>query len=203
MLAIEGKGEGKGKGKGKGEGKGKGKGKGEGKGKGKGEGKGVDRYQADLAACLASDMEDPGAACAAPDDTIGPGTRVPRALVKIVSAATKTQQPRRPRRSSAHVPDAVTGDIDHLRVAVPVPVLGGVSDAVVVAVLTAWVQIFGLIGLHSARYCRADVTGQPDERGERRAAVAAQSSSLYWRMRSTLAARSTPPSASLYQPMLA
>ena len=129
--------------------------------------------------------------------------RVPRALVKIVSAATKTQQPRRPRRSSAHVPDAVTGDIDHLLVAVPVPVLGGVSDAVVVAVLTAWVQIFGLIGLHSARYCRADVTGQPDERGERRAAVAAQSSSLYWRMRSTLAARSTPPSASLYQPMLA
>ena len=91
---------------------------------------------------------------AAPDDTVGPGTRVPRALVEIVSAAAKAQQVRRPRRSSAHVPGAVTGDIDYIRAVATVPVLTGVSDAVVAAVLTAWMQIFGLISFELSNQTR-------------------------------------------------
>jgi AcrR family transcriptional regulator len=94
---------------------------------------------------------------AAPDDTVGPGTRVPRALVAIVADAAKAQQLRRPHRSSGHVPDAVVSDFDRLRAAAPVPALSGVSDAVIAAVLTAWMQIFGLISFELSNQTRGVV----------------------------------------------
>lgn len=89
---------------------------------------------------------------AAPDDTVYPGTRVPRALVESVSEAAKTQQLRRPHRSSGHVPDAVKSDFDRLRQ--EVPALAVVSDAVLAAAYTAWLQIFGLISFELSNQTR-------------------------------------------------
>jgi hypothetical protein len=77
--------------------------------------------------------------------------------VEIVADAAKAQQLRRPRRLSGHVPDSVVSDFDRLRAAAPVPALSGVSDAVIAAVLTAWMQIFGLISFELSNQTRGVV----------------------------------------------
>jgi AcrR family transcriptional regulator len=88
----------------------------------------------------------------APDDTVGPGTRIPRALIRIVADAANTQQLHRPHRLSNYVSDAVTSDFGRLREAVPG--LAVVSDAVIAAAYTAWLQIFGLISFELSNQTR-------------------------------------------------
>jgi len=73
---------------------------------------------------------------AAPDDTVGPGTRVSRALVRIVTDAAELEPiPPVPMGST------LAGSFDALRAE-----LGAeVDDAVMLAIITAWTQLFGLL----------------------------------------------------------
>ena len=77
---------------------------------------------------------------AAPDDTVVPGTRVSLALVSIVRDAAAEGRLRRPSRS-AHVSAETSRSMKPLRDAIVLDV----SDEVLLLVLVAWTQLFGLL----------------------------------------------------------
>ncbi len=73
---------------------------------------------------------------AAPEDTVGPGTRVSRALVRIVREADQLD-PIRP----ATIAPVLTDSFEALRAELDLDV----DDGVVLAIITAWTQLFGLL----------------------------------------------------------
>jgi len=80
---------------------------------------------------------------AAPADTIGPASRVTLALVGIVVDAHRAGaiEPPPPPTRAGTVPDALRADLERARVALGVDL----PDDVLVRVLAAWTQLFGLV----------------------------------------------------------
>ena len=77
----------------------------------------------------------------APQDTIGPASRVTRALLGIVADAHRDGVLRRPTAVPAALPAALRRDLVVIR-----EVAGDeVPDAVIVAMIAAWTQLFGLV----------------------------------------------------------
>ena len=77
---------------------------------------------------------------AAPDDTVAPGTRVARALVRIVREASRLEQPPGQPPGQPLEP-ALVESFAALRVELDL----GVDDATLLAIITAWTQLFGLL----------------------------------------------------------
>lgn len=93
---------------------------------------------------------------AAPEDTIGPATRVTFALVGIVGDAASAGRLASPAGPSADVSPEFAGELTALA-----GVLGHEVPATpdtVLAVLTAWTQMFGLIGFEITNQTRNVVT---------------------------------------------
>ena len=78
---------------------------------------------------------------AAPESTSISGTRASRALISIVADAARAKQLRRRRVASIEIPLALRQDFEVLRNEVALDV----ADAVVLDVLVAWSQLFGLL----------------------------------------------------------
>ena len=77
---------------------------------------------------------------AAPADTIRPASRVTLALVGIVVDAHRAGSIE-PRTPPGAVPDALRADLDRVRAALDVDL----PDDLLVRVLAAWTQVFGLV----------------------------------------------------------
>ncbi len=103
---------------------------------------------------------------AAPDDTVAPGTRVARALVGIVRESDHLEP-------SAHRPPdpVLTESFDALRRDLEL----GVDDATVLAILTAWTQLFGLLTFELFGQTRGFVT---DDEALFRSAAAAMAATI-------------------------
>jgi AcrR family transcriptional regulator len=78
---------------------------------------------------------------AAPADTIGPASRVTLALVGIVVDAHRSGSIEPPPTGPVAVPDVLRADLDRARAALDVDL----PDDVLVRVLAAWTQLFGLV----------------------------------------------------------
>lgn len=78
---------------------------------------------------------------AAPQDTIGPAARVTLALAGIVVDAHRAGLLTPPPRLRVDVPDGLRADLDAVRAGLDVDL----DDDVIVRVLAAWTQIFGLV----------------------------------------------------------
>lgn len=88
---------------------------------------------------------------AAPPDTVGPGTRVTLALVSIVREAATAGELDPP--PDIDVGTTLAGEMEHLAKLVETPVAPGTM----VALLTAWTQLFGLIGFELTNQTRGVV----------------------------------------------
>lgn len=93
---------------------------------------------------------------AAPDDTIGPATRVTFALIGIVADATAAGRLAPPSGPTADLTPEFAGELvalaDVLEHVIPA------SPDTVLAVVTAWTQMFGLIGFEITNQTRNMVT---------------------------------------------
>ncbi len=78
---------------------------------------------------------------AAPDDTVAPGTRVSRALIRIVRDAARDGRLDDP-ASTTTVSAPTSESFVLLRTEIDLPT---VSDATILAILLAWTQLFGLL----------------------------------------------------------
>lgn len=79
---------------------------------------------------------------AAPEQTSVSGTRASRALLSIVADARQARQLKARRTRSSEIPPSLARDFDDLRAEVG---LLEISDEVVLDVLIAWSQLFGLV----------------------------------------------------------
>jgi AcrR family transcriptional regulator len=89
---------------------------------------------------------------AAPEDTIGPATRVTYALVGIVGDAMAAGRLARPAGPPADLSPDFAADL--VALAAPIDQDGRVDPETVLAVLTAWTQMFGLIGFEITNQTR-------------------------------------------------
>jgi hypothetical protein len=100
---------------------------------------------------------------AAPQDTVGPGTRVPRALVALVSAAARSNQLRPPQPAPIQLVGGTADDISALRQAAPIqPDAITLSDDTIAAVLIGWMQVFGLISFELSNRTRGVIDHHRD-----------------------------------------
>lgn len=88
---------------------------------------------------------------AAPDDTVAPGTRVTLALISIVRDATTNGRLESP--LVVDTPPALTGDLARLARIIDLDV----APSVLVAVLAAWTQLFGLLSFELSNQTRGVV----------------------------------------------
>lgn len=93
---------------------------------------------------------------AAPIDTIGPATRAIDALVGIVGDAAAAGRLVEPTGPSLDLSPELAADLVALGTTIGQPALA--TPAVVLAVLTAWTQMFGLVGFEITNQTRGVVT---------------------------------------------
>lgn len=95
---------------------------------------------------------------AAPDDTIVPATRVVFALVGIVGDAAAAGRLALPAGPPAEITAEFARELSALAVVVEHPAAPPFEPEVILAVLTAWTQMFGLIGFEITNQTRNAVT---------------------------------------------
>jgi AcrR family transcriptional regulator len=93
---------------------------------------------------------------AAPEDTIGPASRVTYTLVGIVGDAAAAGRLEPPAAPPADLSPDFAADL--VALAAPIAQDGEVGPDTVLAVLTAWTQMFGLIGFEITNQTRNAVT---------------------------------------------
>ena len=95
---------------------------------------------------------------AAPDDTIGPATRVIFALVRIVGDAAAAGRLSPPTGPPADITPEFARDLAGLAAVIETPDAPSYEPETVLAVVTAWTQMFGLIGFEITNQTRNAVT---------------------------------------------
>ena len=95
---------------------------------------------------------------AAPDDTIGPATRVIFALVGIVGDAAVAGRLAPPTGPSADITPEFARDLAGLAAVIESPDASPYEPETVLAVVAAWTQMFGLIGFEITNQTRNAVT---------------------------------------------
>lgn len=98
---------------------------------------------------------------AAPDTTTAPGIRAPRALIRIVTEALSAKQVKRPRgRATAAMSPELVDDFATLRTNLDAS--AGFTAELILAILTGWTQMFGLLSFELSNQTKGTVEHHRD-----------------------------------------